>query len=134
MLVFFIINEIGLFALADNQFGALAVLLSPSTQRIAAGEDAVFIYRIALADNLNVVDNIEISIINSEVSAAELSTITEQGNDIYHVTFPNVNVVLNQAEFVLQFNEATISTTATIAVLCKLLNVIGLAKTVHVSM
>ena len=120
-MISFIINETGLFALADNQFGALAVLLSPSTQRVVAGEDAVFIYRIALADNQNVVDNIGIGIINSEVSTTELSTIIDQGNDIYHVTFSNVSVLLNQAEFVLQFNEATISNTATIAVLCKLI-------------
>ena len=111
-------------ALADNQNGALAVLLSPSTQRVAAGEDAVFVYRIALADDQNVMNNVEISITNSELPADELSTIVGQGNDIYHVTFTNVTALLNQAEFVLQYNEAIISNTATIAVLRKLIKYI----------
>ena len=120
-MISFSINEVELVALAGNQIGALAVLLSPSTQRVTAGEDAVFVYRIALSDDQNVINNVEISITNSELPADELSTIVEQGNDIYHVTFANVTALLNQAEFVLQYNEAVISNIATIAVLRKLI-------------
>ena len=89
--------------------------------QVALGEDAVFVYRIALADDQDVINSVEIAITNADVSAAEISTIAEQGNDIYHVIFSNVNSFLNQAEFVLQFNEVTISSTATIIVLRKLI-------------
>lgn len=97
------------------------MLLSPSIVRVAIGEDAVFVYRIALTGDQDVINNIEIAITNSEVSAAELSTISDQGNDIYYVIFPTVSALINEAEFVLQFNGSTISSTATIAVLCKLI-------------
>ena len=95
------------------------MLLSPSTVRIAAGEDAVFIYRIALADDVNVINNVQVNFPNSEIPELSTLTIVGQGNDIYHVTFSNVGPILNQAEFVLQFNGNTISSTATIVVLCK---------------
>ena len=104
-----------------NPLDALAMLLSPSTARVTLGDDAVFVYRIALANDQNVINNVNIRF-NLEITAAEISTIVEQGNDIYHVIFSNVSSLLNQAEFVLEFNGNTISSTATIAVLCKYYN------------
>ena len=117
--LFIKVFQIVLLNLLDNPLDALAVLLSASTVRVALGEDAVFVYRIALVDDRSVINNVQISITNSEIPAAELSIIVEQGNDIYHVIFSNVSSLLDQAEFVLQFNGNTISSTATIAVLCK---------------
>ena len=103
----------------DNPLGAVAVLLSPSTVRVTLGEDAIFIYRIALVDNQDVINSVQVFITNSEITEAILPTVVDQGNDIYHIIFSNVGSVLNQAEFVLQFNGFTISSTATIAVLRK---------------
>ena len=108
-----------MFIPSDNLLGASAVLLSPSIVRVAVGEDAVFVYRIALADDQNVINNVQVVITNSEISAANFTTIVEQGNDIYHVIFTNVSALLNQAEFLLQFNGNVISTNATIIILCK---------------
>lgn len=109
-----------LIFLTGNPLDALAVLLSPPMARVALGEDAVFVYRIALANDQNVINNVNIVFDNfSEMSETDLPTIVEQGNDIYRVIFSSISSRLDQVEFALQFNGNTISSTATITVLCK---------------
>jgi len=103
-----------------NILGAtVATLLSPSTVRTVMGEDVVFVYRIALPGDDDVLENVQVVITNVDVSGSEVSMIVDQGNDIYHVVFPQVGSVLDQAEVVLEYNEFTITSTVHIAVLCK---------------
>ena len=88
-----------------------ATLLSLARARVNEGEDATFVYCITLADNTNVLRNIRIAITN-QVSGANSSIIVVQGNDICKVIFPNVSTALDQAEFLLQLNQSTITRAA----------------------
>jgi len=98
----------------------VATLLSSGTVRAVTGEDVVFVYRIALPEDDDVLESLRVVVTNVDVSGSDVSMIVDQGNDIYHVIFPQVVSVLDQAEFVLEYNEFTITSIARIAVLCKL--------------
>ena len=86
-------------------------VISQGTSQWRRREDATFVYCITLADNTNVLQNIRIAITN-QVSGANSSIIVVQGNDIYKVIFPNVSTALDQAEFLLQLNQSTITRAA----------------------
>ena len=98
----------------------VATLLSPGTVRVVTGEDAVFVYRIALPGDDDVLENVQVVVTNVDVSGADVSMIVEQGNDIYHVIFPQVGSVLDQATVVLEYNEFAITSIVQIAILRKL--------------
>jgi len=97
----------------------VATLLSSDIVRVVIGEDAVFIYRIALPGDNDVLENLRVVITNVDISGSDVSMIIDQGNDVYHVIFAQVGSVLDQAEFVLEYNEFAITSTARIAVLRK---------------
>ena len=82
----------------------------------------MFVYRIALPGDVDVLENVQVVVTNVDISGADVSMIVGQGNDIYHVIFPQVGSVLDQAEIVLEYNEFTITNIARIAILCKLFN------------
>ena len=93
------------------------MLLSSPTVRVTEGQNATFVYRIALADDVNVLQSVKVVITNLELSGTNLSIIVDLGNDIYEVIFPTVSSILDQVRFVLQINQSTVTGTAHIAVL-----------------
>ena len=99
-------------------------MLSSRTVQVPVGENATFVYRIALTGDVDVVDNVQVFFTNTEgVSGADVSMIVGQGNDIYHVIFPisssQIGSTLDQAEFDLQFSGLPITNRSRIDVLCK---------------
>jgi len=98
--------------------------LSSSTAQVIVGENATFVYRIALTGDADVVTNVQVVFTNTEgVIGAEVSTIVDQGNNIYHVIFPvsssQLGSALDQAEFVLRFSGQQITNRSRIDILCK---------------
>ena len=98
--------------------------MSSSTVQVPVGEDAIFVYRMALNGDVDVVDNVQVSFTNTaEVSGADVAMIVNQGNDIYHVIFPisiQLGNTLDQAEFELEFSGLPITNRSRIDVLCEL--------------
>lgn len=98
--------------------------MSSSTVQVPVGDNATFVYRIALTGDVDVVDNVQVLFTNTEgISGADVSMIVDQGNDIYHVIFPissaQLGSTLHQAEFELEFSGLPITNRSRINVLCK---------------